>query len=55
MGKRKLCLGLVVGSIAGGLLSLLDRDARDYAKRKAADVKNESSYYATHPSSAVNV
>ncbi|MFD2760160.1 YtxH domain-containing protein [Lentibacillus juripiscarius] len=53
MGKRKLCLGLVVGSIAGGLLSLLDRDARDYAKRKAADVKNESSYYATHPSSAV--
>ncbi|RYG73273.1 YtxH domain-containing protein [Lentibacillus lipolyticus] len=53
MGKRKLCLGLIIGSLAGGLLSLLDRDARDYAKGKMADVKNDSSYYMTHPSAAV--
>lgn len=53
MGKRKLCLGLLVGTIAGGLLSLLDRDARRYAKGKMADVKSCSSYYMKRPSEAV--
>lgn len=49
MGKQKLCLGLIIGSIAGGLLSLLDRDARSYAKAKISG----SSYYVKRPSEAV--
>ncbi|TFJ91354.1 YtxH domain-containing protein [Lentibacillus salicampi] len=53
MGKQKLCLGLLIGTIAGGLLSLLDRDARSYAKGKMSDVKNGSSYYIKRPSEAV--
>ncbi|TMN22829.1 YtxH domain-containing protein [Lentibacillus cibarius] len=53
MGKRKLCLGIVVGSIVGGLLSLLDREARSYAKGKWSDVKSGSSYYVKRPSEAV--
>ncbi|GGK03954.1 hypothetical protein GCM10007063_27870 [Lentibacillus kapialis] len=53
MGKRKLCLGLLIGTIAGGLLSLLDREARTYAKGKMKDVKSGSSYYIKRPSEAV--
>ncbi|HLR61444.1 MAG TPA: YtxH domain-containing protein [Lentibacillus sp.] len=53
MGKRKLCLGLLIGTIAGGILSLLDRDARNYAKSKMTDVKSGSSYYMKRPSEAV--
>ncbi|MFD1360741.1 YtxH domain-containing protein [Lentibacillus salinarum] len=53
MGKQKLCLGLLIGSIAGGLLSLLDREARNYAKGKMAIAKNGSSYYIKRPSEAV--
>ncbi|GAA0441279.1 hypothetical protein GCM10008983_17970 [Lentibacillus halophilus] len=53
MGKQKLCLGMIIGTIAGGLLSLLDRDARNYTKEKLADAKYESSYYVKHPSAAV--
>ncbi|HLS09704.1 YtxH domain-containing protein [Lentibacillus sp.] len=53
MGKQKLCLGLLIGTIAGGLLSLLDRDARSYARGKMAVVKSGSSYYMKRPSEAV--
>ncbi|SFB16457.1 hypothetical protein SAMN04488072_108159 [Lentibacillus halodurans] len=53
MGKQKLCLGIFIGAVAGGLLSLFDRDARYYAKGKAAVVKSGSSYYVKRPSEAV--
>lgn len=53
MGKQKLCLGLLIGTIAGGLLSLLDRDARGYAKGKMSSVKSGSSYYVKRPSEAI--
>ncbi|GAB4074423.1 hypothetical protein GCM10028778_19260 [Barrientosiimonas marina] len=53
MGKQKLCAGLIIGAIAGGLLSLLSRESRDYAKLKMGDVKNGSSFYVKRPSEAV--
>lgn len=53
MGKRKLCFGLIIGTIAGGLLSLIDRDARGYATAKMSAFKKDSSYYIKRPSEAV--
>src|SRR5699024_902766 len=50
MGKRKLCTGIAVGAAVGGLIALLDRDARYYAKQKLRDAKDVTVHYAKHPS-----
>ncbi|WP_174615944.1 YtxH domain-containing protein [Virgibacillus ihumii] len=53
MGKQKLFIGVIAGAIAGGLVSLFNRDTRDYTKHKMGVVKDRSGYYAKHPSDAV--
>ncbi|ALX48975.1 hypothetical protein [Lentibacillus amyloliquefaciens] len=53
MGKQKLCLGLLIGTITGGLLSLIDRDVRNYATEQMTTLKSGSSYYVKRPSEAV--
>lgn len=40
MGKRKLMTGIVLGASIGGLLSLMNEDARRYAKQKANQTFN---------------
>jgi len=54
MGRRKILLGMVVGAVAGGATALIDKDARDYAKKKLVLAKATSSYYISHPSEAVH-
>ncbi|WP_077324543.1 YtxH domain-containing protein [Virgibacillus siamensis] len=53
MGKQKLFLGVFAGAVAGGLVSLINRDTRDYTKQKMSDVKERSGYYVKNPSDAV--
>lgn len=54
MGKRTLITGIVVGASLGGLVSLLNEDARNYAKELVTSSCNTLSYYAKNPSEAVS-
>jgi len=54
MGKRKLLTGIIVGASIGGLVSLLNEDARKYAQAKLAESRDSLAYYAKNPTSAIN-
>jgi uncharacterized membrane-anchored protein YhcB (DUF1043 family) len=53
MGKRALCTGIIVGAVVGGLVSLTNKEARDYAKVKLSLMKAEGKYCLNNPSQAV--
>lgn len=53
MGKRKLWTGVISGAVIGGLISLSDRETRNYTKRKLTDVQTKTSYFLKNPSEAV--
>ncbi|MEI3606382.1 YtxH domain-containing protein [Pseudogracilibacillus sp. SE30717A] len=54
MGKRTLLTGIIVGASIGGLVSLLNGDARKYAKDTLDQSCNTLTYYANNPVEAVN-
>ncbi|SHH80796.1 YtxH domain-containing protein [Virgibacillus sp. Bac330] len=54
MGKRKLVTGVVLGATAGGLISLLDKETRVYAKEKLASAKSGASYMLKNPSETIH-
>lgn len=49
MGKQKLCIGVLLGAIAGGAAALFDRETRYYAKNKLQSAKSSTSYMLKHP------
>lgn len=53
MGKRKFYTGIVLGAVVGGMISLINKDARQYAKQKLQQTMQETRYYVKHPSEAV--
>lgn len=53
MGKRTLITGIIVGASLGGLVSLLNGDAREYAKEKVGKCQDNLSYYTKNPTEAV--
>ncbi|API91313.1 MULTISPECIES: hypothetical protein [Virgibacillus] len=53
MGKRKLVTGVVIGAAAGGLMSLLDKETRAYAKEKVTSARSGASYLVKNPSEAI--
>lgn len=53
MGKNKLWVGIVLGALAGGLLALTDREAREYARQASIKAKVSATYYLENPSVAV--
>lgn len=53
MGRRKLCTGIILGAVVGGLISLIDKDTRMYAKNKLSTTTNHTKYYLRNPSKAV--
>lgn len=53
MGKRKLYTGIVLGAVVGGIISLMNKDARQYAKSKLHQTMQGTKYYVKHPSEAV--
>ncbi|PAV28101.1 hypothetical protein CIL05_18510 [Virgibacillus profundi] len=54
MGKRRLFLGVAIGAAAGGLVTLFDKDTRDYTKEKLNAAKSGSTYFIQNPSEAIH-
>ncbi|MFC4388869.1 hypothetical protein ACFOZ1_13790 [Gracilibacillus marinus] len=55
MGKKLLIRGMVIGALAGGALSLLDKDTRNYVNIKCKQTQVNVKYYAKHPSQFVQM
>lgn len=53
MGRRKFCTGVIVGAVIGGLVSLMNKDTRLYAKSKVKATADQTKYYLKNPSEAV--
>lgn len=53
MGKNKLCIGVVVGALIGGLVTLTDQSTRAYTKRKMQDVTSKTKEAIQHPSDVI--
>lgn len=53
MGKRKLCTGIILGAIVGGLTALTDIEARSYAKGKLSFYTSQTKDCLKNPSEAV--
>ncbi|HLS36506.1 MAG TPA: YtxH domain-containing protein [Bacillota bacterium] len=54
MGKRKLCAGIVIGSIIGGLVTMADPRVRAYTKKKITTIKTKSAEIIKNPSETVH-
>ncbi|MGM8213164.1 YtxH domain-containing protein [Virgibacillus sp. W0430] len=54
MGKRNLCTGVLIGAIVGGVVSLFDKNTRDYTKNKWSETKAATASYFTNPAEAVH-
>jgi hypothetical protein len=54
MGKRKLLISMATGAIVGGLISLFDKETRNYTKGKLSNVKSTAAYAIKNPSEAVH-
>lgn len=53
MGKRKLCTGIVIGSIVGGLVTLTDPIVRKYTKRKLHTTASQLKFKLKYPTESV--
>ncbi|HLQ71586.1 MAG TPA: YtxH domain-containing protein [Bacillota bacterium] len=53
MGKNKLFVGIVVGAVIGGLVTLTDKSTRDYTKGKLQYVSNKSREAIQNPSDVI--
>ncbi|MCA1024983.1 MULTISPECIES: YtxH domain-containing protein [Cytobacillus] len=53
MGKSLFWKGVVLGAIAGGALTMLDRDTRENAKSKCRETTESAKYYIKNPDEAV--
>jgi gas vesicle protein len=54
MGKQLLLKGLITGVVVGGLLTLLNRDTRQYVNGKCLQSKENIRYYMKHPADFVH-
>lgn len=54
MGKSLFWKGVIYGAIAGGALSLIDKDTRQSVISKCKKTSNEVSFYVKHPGEAVS-
>src|SRR5699024_11478395 len=50
---RKLITGIIVGASVGGLVTLFNQEARDYAKEGLYDLKDKATNYIENPSTAI--
>lgn len=53
MGKKTLLSSIAVGAVVGGLVSLFNKETRDYVVDKGSQVKDQANYYVNHPNEAV--
>lgn len=54
MGKRKILTGIILGASVGGLVTLFNREARDYAKDGLSNLKDKTAEYVENPSTAIS-
>lgn len=55
MGKQKLILGLALGAIIGGVVSLFDKETRQYVSAKIDASKDELSQIVQHPNESLTL
>lgn len=53
MGKRTLWTGVILGAAVGGMISLLNEDARNYAKTTATASLENMTFYSKNPEVAI--
>jgi gas vesicle protein len=53
MGSSKFWKGVLLGAIAGGAVSLFDRDTRTSVKKCCQKTTGKITYYTKHPEEAV--
>jgi gas vesicle protein len=54
MGKNKFWKGVIMGAVAGGMLSLLDRETRQVVGEKCGRAAKGVAYVVTHPKETVD-
>lgn len=54
MGKSLFWKGVVLGAVAGGALTMLDRDTRENAKSKCRETTESAKYYIKIPMKPFN-
>ncbi|MFC4401528.1 YtxH domain-containing protein [Gracilibacillus xinjiangensis] len=54
MGKKLLLKGIITGAAVGGLLTLFDRDTRNFVNRKCLQSKENISYFVKNPADFVH-
>lgn len=54
MGRKRFWTGIVIGAIAGGLTTLLDRETRNYVKKTCSEAKSTTQFYLNNPSLTVS-
>lgn len=52
-GRRTFWSSIAAGAVIGGLLSLLNKDARDYSKKMIQQTGEAVKYYTTNPDETV--
>lgn len=55
MGSNKFWKGVLMGALAGGVISLLDRDTRQSVVEGVKKGTKEVTYYITHPSETAEI
>lgn len=53
MGKRNLVIGVVLGAVAGGLVSLLNKDTRYYLKEQTSVFKEQLDFIMSNPTESL--
>src|SRR5699024_12399747 len=53
MGKKTLLSSIAVGAVGGGLVSLFNKETRDYVVDKGSQAKDQANNYINHPNEAV--
>ncbi|WP_042225027.1 YtxH domain-containing protein [Oceanobacillus manasiensis] len=53
MGNRKLVVGVLIGALVGGAITLFDRETRNYSRMKLTNMKYGSQSVLRNPSEAV--
>ncbi|GAB2534579.1 hypothetical protein [Gracilibacillus alcaliphilus] len=54
MSKEKIIKGMIAGAIVGGLLTLTNRETRNYVKQGLQQCGNRVSFYMHHPTEAIH-
>ena len=53
MKNNKMVMGVLIGALVGGLMTLLDKETRSTTMAQCKNAKTKTNYYVKHPSEAV--